>query len=187
MGPIDDLAPGLRVHIGAPVTLRWFGSTPRRFGAGRPVTAVNLALRDRVSAGATTASIKSYVFGTKLLLSFLAWRRLNLFEVTNADFARFVRALVAQPFLDADGHERQLEGRRTATTGQAIVSRLYGLFGDIETSYGITFDWRRFRPASYHSGFRTQAREHRIRVPARKPIGLPDEQFGRMLAFAVEL
>jgi integrase len=187
MESIDDVAPGLRAPIGAPVTLRWFGSTPRLFAAGLPVTAVNLALRDRVAAGATSASVRSYAFGAKLFLSFLARRRLSLFEITNADFARFVRALVGQSFLDADGAERHLDGHRTATTGQAIVSRLYGLFGDIETSYNITFDWRRFRPASYRSGFRTQAREHRFRVAARKPIGLPDEQFGRMLAFAVDL
>lgn len=187
MGLSDDVAPGLRTPLSLPIRIRWFDGTPRLFAAGCPATAVNLALRDRVATGTTRSSIRSHASAASVFLSFLAARRLALGEATNADFGAFTRALVGQAFLDAEGREAKLAGKRSPATAQAIVSRLYGLFADVENSYGTTFDWRRYRPASYRSGRRVQAREHRFRVPSRKPIGLPDEQFGRLLERCVEL
>lgn len=187
MAPIESVGAGLRASLRLPVTVRWFGDTPRLFAAATPVTPVNLALRDRVTHGQSRASARSYAYSAGLFLSFLASLNRTLIEASNADFMTFTRALVGQTYLDANGLTVALPGLRSARTGQNTLARLYGLFGDIEAAYGVTFDWRRFRAPTYRGGRLLETRVHRFRVPTKAPLALPDEQFGRLIEHAAEL
>src|ERR1041385_7377543 len=188
MGPIDDIAGSLRAPLCPPVVVRRIlDGPPRLFAAGAPVTPLNLAIRNRVEQGQTAVSARSYGYALGLFLSFLASRERSLIGATNADFAAFCRALAGAAFSDANGATITLPGSRSASTCQSIVSRLYGIFGDVETGYAVTYDWRRYKPRGYRAGRTVQAREHRFRVPAREPLGLPDEQFAKLIERASEL
>lgn len=177
----------LRAPLELPVTTRWFGDVPRLFANGIPTTPINLAIRDRIQHGQTKASTRSYAYSVGLFLSFLASRRRSLIDAANTDFSTFTRALVGQPYLDANGREATLPGMRSPKTGQNVVARIYGLFGDIELAYGVSFDWRRFQPATFRGGRMVAPRVHRFRVPTTAPMALPDEQFAHLIERAAEL
>lgn len=184
---IGTVSSSLAVPLDPPITVRWFDARPRLFAAGLPVTPLNLALRGRIDHGQTRSSARAYVYALELFLSFLASRRLSLIGASNADFTTFTAALLGQPYRDGDGRQTLLGGTRTAATSQSLVARLYGIFGDLEATYGITFDWRRYRVAGRFGGAQVAERVHRYRVPAKEPLGLPDPQFGRLLERATEL
>ena len=85
MGLSNDAAPGLRTPFSLPISIRWLGDTPRLFAAGLPATAVNPGLPDRIAAGTTRSSIRSYAYAASVFLSFLAARRLALDEASKRD------------------------------------------------------------------------------------------------------
>jgi integrase len=173
------------------------GAALRLFARGVPVTPVNLALDERRARGATPASERAYVYALRLFLEFTAWRGLALIDVTDADFRVFTRALRGESYRDGDGVSRSLphRGGRSATTIHNIIGRLYGLFGDIESDYHVTFDWRRYRAATRGAerrwlggpGSASTAMTHGQGPVTREPLDLPDEQFAKALVRAEEL
>lgn len=158
-----------------------------------PVTLLNVALqRRRDTHGATPASLESYTRAARLHAEFAAHRGRALIDVTNEEFRWFVRALVGEPFLDADGQQKHLSGSRGPRTADTMIALLYSLAGDIEVVYGVRFDWRRYRGASIELvdllraiGGRSKAksfpREHRVPYTPKQVLPLPDEQFELLL------
>ena len=193
--PPDTLtARSLDVPLGLPITT-WVGDDFKRFlAAGVPVTPVNLALRSRFEGHAGRASLRSYEYAVGLFLTFMAKRNLSLLAVSDSDFDAFVRALTGRAYADADGRPTVLPGQRGEVTANNIVSRLYGLFGDIGSAYGIEFEWRRFRRLARRGRWGDPAvqgprirREHGYRTPIKEPRGIPDEQLAKGLVHAQKI
>jgi integrase len=191
---IAGVAASLDAPLRTPISTWVDGDLTRVLSAGIPVTPINLALGARLSGGASRASVRSYAYSAALFARFLASRRLSLSETTNADFDAFVGALTGAPYADADGATVTLPGQRSPRTANNIVSRLYGLFGDISDRYDIEFAWREYR-AIERRGWRTdferpaprERRRHGYRTVTRDPLGLPDEQLANGLGLAHDL
>ncbi len=166
---------------------------------GLPVTPINLVLQDRqIHEGATPASIETYLRAAHLYVKFCAYRHQSLISITDEEFRWFKDALLGQPFPDAQGKYVQLGGKRGKRTADLMLTLLYSLTADITERYGITFEWRRYKGMPEYmfntpnSGnlSRSQSwrfrRSHRIKWTPPKVIGLPDDQFVRLLSAAYD-
>jgi integrase len=102
-------------------------------------------------------------------------------------------------FRSASGEFVHLDGHaRSRASADLYLTLLYSLTGDVAHLYGVSFDWRRYRRVVGSGGGLTAVarahlltglgqRVHRIRHTARKVVGLPDQEFEKMLRRAVEL
>jgi hypothetical protein len=158
---------------------------------GLPITPINLVLKQKQrERGATLASLDTYVRAARLYLEFCAHRQQPLVGVSNEEFIWFKHALLGDPFLSASGLLVTLSGKRGRRTADLMLTLLYSLAADIVERYDTTFDWLRYkgevgrvketRPSSTSSVLKTR-RNHSIRWIPRKVLGLPDEQFVRLL------
>ncbi len=144
--------------------------------------------------GATLASLATYVRAAQLYVEFCAHRGQTLIGISNEEFIWFKHALLGEPFPDATRTLRRLRGKRGRRTADLMLTLLYSLATDIEERYEVSFDWLRYRGAGSHvqatQEERTHSygvpshRTHRIRWIPRKVLGLPDDQFVRLLQTA---
>ena len=172
---------------------------PKILAAGVPVTPINnvLSQRRRFKA-ATKHSIDTYLRAGHLYVVFCAHLGRSIIDITNDEFKIFLGALRGEQFLDAGGNGKTLEGKRSERTADLMVSLMYSIASDIEQLYDVRFDWRRYErlpreviEALYASqSYKRKIyleRQHRIKHAIPKALGLPDEQFARVIYRARQL
>jgi integrase len=187
----------LRVPLRLPVRVRILHDLPKIIAGGIPVTPINLAFKQRQrEAGATQVSLETYARAAHLYVEFCAHRGQTLLGVSNEEFHWFKQALLGHSFLSAAGTSVTLSGERKERTADLMIVLLYSLATDIAERYEVTFDWLRYKGvaglhfdvdtlrslqiAAHPQSLHLQ-RSHRIRYTPRKVLGLPDEQFVRLL------
>jgi integrase len=188
----------LREPLKLPVEVIQVDGLPKLLAANLPVTPLNVILKlKQENRGATTASLEPYTRAARLYVEFAAHRRRSLLDVTNEEFKWFTRALIGGHFLDADGQQRQLSGRRGPRSADTMISLLYSLAADLQETYDIKFDWYRYRGVPTELVELTRVisgrqrnnifrRIHHIPYTPKKVVGLPDEQFERLIRAAHE-
>jgi integrase len=188
----------LREPLGLPVEVIKFDGLPKVFAGNLPVTPMNAVLRlKRDDRGATDASLETYAHAALLYVEFAAHRGRSLIDVTNEEFRWFVQALKGECFPDAADKQRQLRGTRCPRTADKIIALLYSMAADVKELYGVRFDWYRYRGVEIElvelvrasrgkSGRNLFQRAHRVPFTPRKVLGLPDEEFERLLRAAYE-
>jgi integrase len=151
---------------------------------------MNLILKQKQrEQGATLASLDTYVRAARLYAEFCAHRQQSLIGVSNEEFIWFKHALLGDHFPSASGSLVTLSGKRGRHTADLMLTLLYSLAADIAERYDTTFDWLRYKGAAgsvkgtrlSSSSVRRTRRTHSIRWIPRKVLGLPDEQFVRLL------
>jgi integrase len=195
---VPVLNPTLRETLRLPVEVIAVDELPKILANNLPVTPINIALkRRREQKGATKASLETYVRAARLFVEFAAHRGRSLVDVTNEEFRWFTQALQCHPFLNFDGRQVLLNGRRGAHTADLMICLLYSLAADIYELYGVRFDWHRYRNATPelveivrvlggHSHFGNFQREHQIPFTPKIIMALPDDEFERMLRAAYD-
>jgi integrase len=186
------------VPLKLPVEVIKIDGLPKILSGNCPVTPLNMALkRRRDEHGATDASLDVYVRGARLYVEFAAHRGRSLIDVTNEEFRWFKQALQGKPFPDAEHRQTFLSGSRGPRTADLMVVVLYSLAEDIREIYNFKFDWYRHRGApnevveivlALRGKARTNIfrRTHAVPYTPRKVLGLPDEEFERLLMAAYE-
>ena len=171
---------------------------PKVLAGNLPVTPVNVALKaKRDGRGATVASLETYAHASRLYVEFAAHRARSLIDVTDEEFRWFTQALKGGHFRDAAGEQRQLKGDRCPRTADKIIALLYSMAVDIQELYGVRFDWYRYRGVPIElvelvranrgkSGHGLFQRAHKVPFTPKKVLGLPDEEFERLIRAAYE-
>jgi integrase len=189
-------SPTLREPLKLPVEVMEVNGLPKVLANNCPVTPINVALkRRRELHGATDASLEVYVRGSRLYVEFAAHRGRSLIDVTDEEFGWFTQALKGQSFPDAEQRQTFLRGIRGPRTADLMIVALYSLAEDIKETYGFKFDWYRYRGApnelvelvyALRGKPRTNIfrRAHAVPYKPKKVLGLPDEQFERLLKAA---
>lgn len=191
------VVPSVNRTLRLPVGAIKVEGVPKIVAGGMPVVPLNVALAQRLDEGATLVSLDTYVRAGKLYVEFAAHLGRSLVDVSNDDFAVFKGALQGQPFRDASGEEVRLSGDRDKRTSDLMITLMYSLASQMEELYKVQFDWRRHQGISRElaesiialGGVRSQKglrRAHRIKWRPKKVLGLPDEQFERLLKAAYE-
>jgi integrase len=180
----------LRFPLQFPIRVRILDGLPKLLAGGLPITPINLVLKQKQrERGATLASLDTYVRAAQLYLEFCAHRQQSLIGISNEEFIWFKHALLGDPFASASGPFVTLSGTRGRRTADLMLTLLYSLATDIAERYDTTFDWLRYKgeigkvketSLSSSSPLKTR-RTHSIRWIPRKVLGLPDEQFVRVL------
>ncbi|MDQ3802756.1 MAG: site-specific integrase [Acidobacteriota bacterium] len=195
------LTPSISVSftLKLPVRVLKLGGASKLMAGGVPVTPVNAALvRRQRDRGATMQSLEAYLRAVRLYVEFGAHLGRSIIDVTDAEFNCFKDALQGLPFRNSSGEWVRLGGKRERgkRTADLMLSLLYSLAGDIETLYRVRFDWRRYvwtpdtldsRTAELFllsSRFKPLGRVHTIKWIKPKVLGLPDDQFAKMLQAA---
>lgn len=181
-----------------PVEIIQVEGLPKVMAGNLPVTPINAVLRlKREDRGATVASLETYAHAGRLYVEFAAHRGRSLIDVTDEEFRWFVRALKGECFPDAADEQRQLRGTRCPRTADKIIALLYSMAADIKELYGVRFDWYRYRGVEIElvelvranrgkAGRGLFQRAHRVPFTPRKVLGLPDDEFERLLRAARE-
>src|SRR6266851_8102045 len=199
--PLDmRQSPSLGIRPRLPVAIRWVDGEPKIIAGGVPVVPFNTALRYRArNEGATRKSLAGYARAGALYSTYCAHQQVGLLDVANEEFPTFIDGLLGLKFRSASGELVHLDGRvRSRGSADLFVTLLYSLTGDVAHLYDVSFDWRRYRRVVGSGGGLTAVarahlltglgqRVHRIRHTARKVVGLPDQEFEKMLRRAVEL
>src|SRR6266851_9628810 len=193
-------SPSLGIQPRLPVWIRWINGEPKILAGGVPVIPFNTALRHRARHdGATRKSLAAYARAGALFATYCAHQGVGLLDIANDEFPSFVDGLLGLKFRDANGEFVHLDGHaRSRASADLFVTLLYSLTGDVAHLYDVSFDWRRYRRVvGSGDGLTAVARAnlltglgqrlHRIRHMARKVVGLPDQEFEKMLRRAVEL
>lgn len=193
-------SPSLRVQPRLPVWIRWVDGLPKILAGGEPIVPFNSALRQRARHdGTTRKSLAAYARVAALYTTYCAHQRIGLLNVTNDEFPYFVDGLLGLPFRDASGQLVDLDARvRSRRSVDLYLALLYSIAGDVAHLYGVSFDWRRYQRVVGSGNGLTEVfrahlliglaqRTHRVRHPQRKVVGLPHEEFEKMLRRAVEL
>src|ERR1051326_1295081 len=193
-------SPSLEVQPRVPVWIRWVDGLPKILAGGVPVAPFNAALRQRARHdGATRKSLAAYARAAALYTAYCAHQRIGLLDVANDEFPHFVDGLLGLKFRDASGQLVRLDGRaRSRRSADLYLALLYSIVGDVAHLYDVSFDWRRHQRLVGSSNGLTELfrahlltglgqRTHRVRHAQRKVVGLPDEEFEKMLRRAVEL
>jgi hypothetical protein len=193
-------SPSLSIQPRLPVWIRWVNGEPKILAGGVPVIPFNTALRHRAGHdGATGRSLAAYARAGALYATYCAHQRIGVLDVANDEFPRFVDGLLGLKFRDASGDLVHLDGHvRSRASADLYLTLLYSLTGDVAHLYDVSFDWRRYRRvvgpgdgltavARAHLQTGLGQRVHRIRHTVRKVVGLPDQEFEKMLRRAVEL
>lgn len=192
---------GLSVPLTLPVEVVRIASAelsemPKLLAGGKPLTPINVVLSRRIKLrAASECSIATYTRACLLYAQFCAHLRRTIVGISNGDFEIFLVALLGERFRDADGSWVKLEGKRNERTSDLMVSLMYSIARDIEQLYQVRFDWLRYeampREAVYRLGYKrwglSAPRLHRIKHAVPKAIGLPDDQFARVIRHAREL
>jgi len=190
-----ELNLSLRLPLQLPVRVRQLDGVPKIIAGGVPVMPMNLALRQRQrELAATLVSLDTYARAARLYAEFCAYRSQSLVGISNEEFLWFKRALLGDAFYDVDGRLVSLSGKRGARTADLMLTLLYSLAADIAERYETTFDWLRYKGGSSgrpdpvahlrhppHASSLGLRRTHRIHWTPPKIIGLPDDQFVRLL------
>lgn len=196
-----SLPPSISVSrtLKPPVRVLKLGGLPKLMAGGVPVTPVNVALlRRQRDRGATGQSLEAYLRAAQLYVEFGAHLGRSIINVTDAEFNRFKDALQGLSFRDSRGEWVRLGGKRVRgkRTADLMLSLLYSLAGDIETLYRVRFDWRRYAWAPdpldgraaelslLSSRLKPLGRVHAIKWIKPKVLGLPDDQFAKLLQAA---
>ena len=173
---------------------------PKILAGGVPVVPFNSALRHRAwHDGATHKSLAAYARAAVLYTAYCAHQRVGLLGVANDEFPSFIDGLLGLKFREASGQLVYLDGRvRSRRSADLYLALLYSIAGDVAHLYDVSFDWRRYRTivgsgdglaavtrANLLTGL--GQRVHRLRHAHRKVVGLPDEEFEKLLRRAVEL
>lgn len=181
-----------------PVEIIRVDGLPKVIAGNLPVTPINAALRlKRDDRGATEASLETYAHASRLYVEFAAHRGRSLIDVTNEEFRWFTQALKGEHFLDAAGEQRQLTGARVPRTADKIIALLYSMAADIQELYDVRFDWYRYRGVPIELVDLVRAnrgkssrglfqRAHRVPFTPKKVLGLPDDEFERLIRAAYE-
>jgi integrase len=193
-------SPSLEVQPRVPVWIRWVDGLPKILAGGVPVAPFNAALRQRARHdGATRKSLAAYARAAALYTAYCAHQRIGLLDVANDEFPHFVDGLLGLKFRDASGQLVRLDGRaRSRRSADLYLALLYSIAGDVAHLYDVSFDWRRHQRLVGSSNGLTELfrahlltglgqRTHRVRHAQRKVVGLPDEEFEKMLLRAVDL
>ena len=180
--------------------IHWVDGLPTILAGGVPLVPFNAALRHRARhEGATRKSLAAYARAAALYSTYCAHQRIGLLDVANDEFPSFVDGLLGLMFRDASGQLVQLDGRvRSRRSADLYLALLYSIAGDVAHLYDVSFDWRRYqRIVGSGNGLTEVARAHlltglgqrthRVRHAQRKVVGLPDEEFAKMLLRAVDL
>jgi integrase len=185
----------LSLPLRFPIRVRTLDGVPKLLAGGIPITPINLILKQKQrEQGATLASLDTYVRAARLYAEFCAHRHQSLVGVSNEEFIWFKHALLGDPFPSASGPFVTLSGKRQRRTADLMLTLIYSLATDIAERYDTSFDWLRYKAGNHPSyGARQMAdpapktrRSHRIRWIPRKILGLPDDQFVRLLQAARE-
>jgi integrase len=193
-------SPSLNIVPRLPVWIRWVDGLPKILAGGAPVVPFNGALRHRaVHDGAIHKSLAAYARAAALYTTYCAHQRIGLLDVANDEFPYFVDGLLGLRFRDASGQLVRLDGRvRSRRSADLYLALLYSIAGDVAHLYDVSFDWRRHQRLVGSSNGLTEVfrahlltglgqRMHRVRHAQRKVVGLPDEEFEKMLVRAVDL
>lgn len=192
--------PTLRMQLKLPVRVRRVDGMPKLIAGGIPITPINLVLQERQAyEGATQVSIETYLRAAHLYVEFCAYRNRSLIDISNEEFRWFKDALIGHAFPDAQGVPVRLSGKREKRTADLMLTLLYSLTADIADRYSVSFDWRRYKGIPQHLAgnvldFANLSRSrswsfprlHRFKWTADKVVGLPDDQFVRLLRAADE-
>src|SRR5438128_1108216 len=192
--------PSLGIQPRLPVWIRWVDGMPKILAGGVPVVPFNTALRYRARHdGATRKSLAAYARAGALYATYCAHQGVGLLDIANDEFPSFVDGLLGLKFRNASGEFVHLDGHaRSRASADLYLTLLYSLTGDVAHLYDVSFDWRRYRRVVGFGGGLTAVarahlltglgqRVHRIRHTAKKVVGLPDQEFEKMLRRAVEL
>lgn len=173
--------PSLPVRI-----IRRAGGPPEIVCGAIPSIPFNGALRDRaVLRQSSRPSLGSYAVAAAHLLTFAALRGRALAVLDMSDIEAFAAALLGQPFRAADGSEVLLPGSRRRRTSDRILIQVDSMAEQIERTYGVRLGWRQPRVPRGRPGPGTAvARPVRIAWGPTKVLGLPDEEFQRLLVAA---
>lgn len=181
-----------------PVEIIQVDGLPKVMAGNLPVTPLNAVLKaKRDERGATEASLETYAHAGRLYVEFAAHRGRSLIDVTNEEFRWFTQALKGEHFRDAAGEQRRLTGDRVRRTADKIIALMYSMAADIQELYGVRFDWYRYRgvPIELVDLVRAKRgkssrglfqRAHRVPFTPKKVLGLPDEEFERLIRAAYE-
>jgi len=193
-------SPSLGIQPRLPVWIRWVNGEPKILAGGVPIIPFNSALRHRARHdGATRKSLAAYARAGALYATYCAYQGVGLLDIANDEFPSFVDGLLGLKFRNAGGEFVHLDGHaRSRASADLYLTLLYSLTGDVAHLYDVSFDWRRYRRVVGSShGLTAVARAHlltglgqrvhRIRHTKRKVMGLPDQEFEKMLRRAVEL
>lgn len=190
----------LRTSLQLPVRVRTLNGIPKIIAGGIPVIPINLVLQQRErEMGATRVSLERYACAARLYVEFCAHRGKSLIGISNEEFRWFANALIGDPFPNDAGKYIYLSGKRGKRTADLMLTLLYSLAQDIAERYDTSFDWVRYKGISDfqlkelqripHSG-RSQPlglqRVHHFKYTAPKVVGLPDDQFARLLVALYE-
>lgn len=192
------LLPGviLSEPLRLPVEVLIVDGLPKVLAGNLPVTAVNVILKaKREGRGATDASLETYAHAGRLYVEFAAHRGRSLIDVTDEEFRWFVQGLMGEYFLDAAGEQQQLTGTRGPRTADKIIALLYSMAADTKELYGVRFDWYRYHGVPIelvelvraHRGKSSRGlfqRAHRVPFTPKKVLGLPDDEFERLIRAA---
>jgi site-specific recombinase XerD len=178
-----------------PVRVIKVNGLPKIIAGGTPVTPINTALARRVQRkGATPESLDAYTRSSRLYVEFCAHLERSIADISDVEFYRFEDALLGLPFPNAKGEWVRMVGKkpRGARTADLMLSLIYSVARDIEYLYGVRFDWRRYgglprelgpllSPRYGRHQFVSFPRTHSIKWPSRKIVGLPDDQFIKLI------
>lgn len=187
----------LTMALHPPVHTLRIDSMPKLVAGGVPILPINLILtRKRRFQLAPDTTLDSIANAAQYYVEFCAHRGYGLLDVSHEEFTTFQNALLGEPFKNAEGTLVYLSGSRNRSGRRVdhIIQLLYGIAADITEVYGETFDWQRYKGSSSPqsramTGVRARARHGSRRVHAErwertKILGLPDEQFVKLLQAA---
>jgi integrase len=186
----------LREQLKLPVEMVVVDGLPKILAGNLPVTPINVTLKwKRENRAATVPSLDTSARAARLYVEFAAHRGRSLVDVTNEEFRWFTKALKGEYFLDLNGQQRLLSSSGGPRTADTRIALLYSLAADIQELYQIKLDWYRYRGVPVElvelvhalggrSRTNTFRREHRVPYTPRKVLGLPDEEFERLLLAA---
>jgi integrase len=134
-----------------------------------------------------------------LYTAYCAHQGVGLLDIANDEFPSFVDGLFGLKLRNASGQLVHLDGHiRSRRSADLYLALLYSIAGDVAHLYEVSFDWRRYRRiVGSGDGLTAVARAnlltglgqrvHRLRHTQRNVVGLPDEEFEKMLHRAVAL
>lgn len=191
-----NLGPSITVRqrLQVPVKVIKIDNLPKIIANGIPVTPFNVALAElKRNTGKTDAGLDPYTRASRLYVEFCAHLNCSIIDVTNEAFVIFKNALLNQPFMNHEGIHVTLagDGTRGGRTADLMLSCIYTVAKDLETLYGVRFDWIRYGNLpreivdiiqAVRGGRRlTVARTHRVSYKERKIPALPDDQFIKLI------
>jgi integrase len=178
-----------------PVRVIKVDGLPKIIAGGVPVTPINVVLARRQRyKGASPDGLDPYTRASRLYSEFCAHLGRCVTDISDEDFLIFKDALLGLPFNNSEGLQVCMIGtrQRGERTADLMLSLIYSVAGDVEELYKVRFEWRRYGrvPIEFIDMMRLLGgrrrvisfpRAHRIKWTPRKVVGLPDEQFVKLI------